>query len=269
MGGTPRFALNLVFFPDDRLPLEILKLIMAGATDICAQVSVPIVGGHSVRNDDLKFGLSVTGEVDRDHHWANTRAREGQVLILTKGLGTGILGTALKRQQILPEEQSTLVASMLRLNASAATIGRRWGATAATDVTGFSLLGHLRNILRASELRATIDLSALPLLPGVHRCYEAGFVPGGSRNNRKQLEASFELDAIGDDDTDALIQIATDAQTSGGLLLCIPEEHAQSALTELLDEGHSAAMIGQLMAPRAGRPEMTLTQSALRSGPSA
>lgn len=257
MGGEPRFAMNLVFFPDDKLPLQVLRDIMAGAADVCAKAQVPVVGGHSVRNDDLKFGLSVTGEVAADAHWANTRAQAGQSLVLSKALGTGILGTALKAGQLDEEERRALSASMLRLNAQAAAIGRRFGATAATDVTGFSLLGHLRNILWGSELRADVQLSALPLLPGAMRCYEAGFIPGGSKGNREQLECSFEVEATSDD-TEARIQMATDAQTSGGLLLCLPSANAKDALQALLDSGHSAALVGELQPPKAGRSEMTL-----------
>lgn len=261
MGGTPRFALNLVFFPDEKLPLSVLREIMAGAADTCRQAKVPIVGGHSVRNDDVKFGLSVTGEVQRDQHWANTGAQAGQRLLLSKALGTGILGTALKKNELDAAETKAFVASMLRLNDSAMQIGQRFGATAATDVTGFSLLGHLRNILRGSQLRATVDLSAIPLLPGARRCFDAGWVPAGSRGNRQQLEPSCELISDSDDDTDALIQIATDAQTSGGLLLCVPENQAEAACQALIDEGHDAALIGELTAATAGHPEISLTQS--------
>lgn len=257
MGGEPRFAMNLVFFPDEQLPLEVLREIMAGAAAVCHEAQVPVVGGHSVRNDDLKFGLSVTGEVAADSHWANTQAQAGQMLVLSKALGTGILGTALKGGHLEAHEAKALTASMLRLNAKAAQVGRAYGATSATDVTGFSLLGHLRNILRGSELRADLQLDALPLLPGAMRCYEAGYIPGGSRGNRKQLEPSFEVQSSADD-SDARIQLATDAQTSGGLLLCIPAANAHKALQELLDSGHDAAIIGELQPPKTGRAEMTL-----------
>src|SRR5262249_48851142 len=137
MGGEPRFALNLVFFPDDQLPLEILDDILAAAARVCAESGVAIVGGHSVRDAELKFGLSVTGEVARDAAWTNRRAEPGQVLVLTKALGTGVIGQAIKKAIASEAAAAAAIASMTTTNRDAARIGRRHGVTAATDVTGF------------------------------------------------------------------------------------------------------------------------------------
>jgi selenide,water dikinase len=155
MGGEPRFALNLAFFCDDKLPLDVLIEIQRGAAEMCALAGVAVVGGHTVRDPEPKFGLSVTGEVDLDGVWANTSARAGQVLVLTKALGTGILSQAIKSELASPDEIAAAIGSMTTLNRDAAAVGHACGVTAATDVTGFGLLGHLRNLLRGSLLAAS------------------------------------------------------------------------------------------------------------------
>jgi len=164
MGGEPRFALNLVFFPDDQLPLEVLDAILEGGERVCAQAGVAVVGGHSVRDAEVKFGLSVTGDVAPGELWSNRTARPGQVLVLTKALGTGVIGQAIKKSVASRAASDAAIASMMQLNQSAARIGHRYGVTAATDITGFGLLGHLWNIVRGSDVAAAIDLQSLILL---------------------------------------------------------------------------------------------------------
>ena len=250
MGGEPRFALNLAFFCDDKLPLEVLRLIQAGAAAVCAEAGVAVVGGHTVRDPELKFGLSVTGEVALDAVWSNRGARAGQALVLTKALGTGVLGQAIKAGATADDERIAAIASMTTLNRDAMEVGRAHGVTAATDVTGFGLAGHLRNILRGSALAATIDHAALPLLPGFARHHAAGRVPGGSKTNRDYLAPAIRWDAaVTDDVRERTMTAITDAQTSGGLLLCMPDADADRAVVALRERGLPAARIGLLHPP--------------------
>lgn len=266
MGGEPRFALNLVFFPDELLPLEILHEILEGAAAACAAAGVAIVGGHSVRDPELKFGLSVTGDVAPAEVWSNRTAAAGQALVLTKALGTGVVSQAVKQGKASPEETAAAITSMTTLNRDAAAVGRRHGVTSATDVTGFGLLGHLRNILRGSALAATLELGALPLLPGAHAHLKEGRLPGGSKANRKVVApllrwrdgapAGAELPAepAGCPERELRLALACDAQTSGGLLLCVPAARAAACVAELRGHGLPAAQIGQLAAPGEAGP---------------
>ncbi|MCA9698803.1 MAG: selenide, water dikinase SelD [Myxococcales bacterium] len=249
MGGRPLWALNLVFFPNDKLPLEVLRRIMIGARDKCEEAQVAIVGGHSVRNGDLKFGLAVTGmlEPGRGRPWANTRAMPGQVLVLSKALGTGVLGTAIKQGAASEAERRTATASMTRLNQEAARLARLCEATACTDVTGFGLLGHLRNLLRGSRLQARISLRRLPLLPGALEHLRAGRLPGGSKANLEHVESSLvRRHGSGDELAFELTKLAADAQTSGGLLVALQPDGAERLLESLRSSGHQAAIIGEL-----------------------
>ncbi len=250
MGGRPLWALNLVFFPDDRLPLEILRRVMQGARDKCSEAGVAIVGGHTVRNGDLKFGLAVTGMLEHGHRrpLANTRALPGQLLVLSKALGTGVIGTAIKQQVASELEVAAATASMTKLNARAAALAREHGATACTDVTGFGLLGHLRNLLCGSRLRAQINVRRLPLLPGVLAHLGAGRFPGGSKANLEYVEPSLAR-RYSSTDAEALARtkIAADAQTSGGLLVCLRAEAAERMVEDLRASGHQAAIIGELL----------------------
>jgi selenide, water dikinase len=265
MGGEPRFALNLVFFPDDQLPLEVLDTILASAASTCARVGVATVGGHSVRDAEIKFGLSVTGDVAREQAWANRNARAGEVLVLTKALGTGIIGQAIRKEVAPPEAIAAAITSMTTLNQGGMRIGRAHGVCAATDVTGFGLLSHLRNILRASKLAATIELSALPILAGARELARADLCSGGTKANRAHVAAdtvwrgggAFSAEANFGDPRDVLATLACDAQTSGGLLLCVPAASAESCVAALRNEGLPAAAIGELH-PRGAHAMMEL-----------
>jgi selenide,water dikinase len=245
MGGTPRFALALAFFPDEQLPHEVLAAILRGGAAACARAGVAVVGGHTVRDPELKYGLSVSGEVARDAVLSNRTAAAGQALVLTKALGTGVISQAIKKQVASAEEIAASVASMTTLNRDALAVGRRFGVTACTDVTGFGLLGHLRNVLRGSNLAATVELGALPVLPGVRAHAAAGLVPGGSRANREFVAPHLRHGAL-DAERDLALTLATDAQTSGGLLLCLPAGGADDAVRALRDLGLPAARVGTL-----------------------
>jgi selenide,water dikinase len=256
MGGRPRFALNLVFFPDDQLPLSVLHGILRGGARACQRMGVAIVGGHTVRDGDVKYGLSVTGEVRRDELLSNRTAIAGQALVLTKALGTGIVGTAIKKGAAAPAEIDAAIASMTTPNGPALDVARRFAVTACTDVTGFGLLGHLRNIVRGSGVGATVELDALPLLPGARALAEAGHVPGGSRANLSFLGPSLrQLDAV----DPLLALLAADAQTSGGLLLCADARDAGALTAALREIGLPAARIGALHDREPGAIELRQT----------
>lgn len=254
MGGRPLYALNLVFFPNEALPMSVLDAILAGAAKACRRMGVAVVGGHTVRDADIKFGLSVTGIVQTDQLLSNRTARAGQALVLTKALGTGVIGTAIKKQLASDEEAAAAIESMTTPNASALEIARRHGVTACTDVTGFGLLGHLRNILRGSALIADVELGAMPLLPGAKEHAQAGRVPGGSKANLAYLEESL----VRGEADELLTLLAADAQTSGGLLLCVPANQAAALVSDLREEGLPAADVGRLSLPSADEPAGTI-----------
>ena len=243
MGGHPLFALNLVFFPDNKLPKEILFGILKGSADACARMGVTIIGGHTVRNDDIKFGLSVIGECPPDQILDNRSAKVEHALVLSKALGTGIIGTAIKKGIASAEIISAATASMTMSNQAALVAAQKYRLGACTDVTGFGLLGHLRNILRGSNLSANIDVASVPLLPGAYEFAQAGHIPGGSKANLDFLKPSIHIQ--GEEDH-LLTLLCADAQTSGGLLFSIEKEDAPKLADDLIASGHSVAIIGQL-----------------------
>ncbi len=254
MGATPRFALNLVGWPRD-LPFELLGEVLTGAVEVAVDAGYLIAGGHSIDSAEPLFGQVVIGDTTEDAVLTNAGARPGQALVLTKALGTGIVTTALKRSAPLRDtDEHTLalayraaVASMTRLNRDAAEVALASGATAATDVTGFGLLGHLNRVASVSGVGATIDPTTVPILPGVRELLDEGFVPGGSQRNAAQ--ASRYLDGTVDDVTRLLL---ADAQTSGGLLFACDPPAAAAAVERLRDGGHDAAVIGAVTDARAG-----------------
>ncbi len=255
MGGVPRFALNLVFFPDDVLPLEVLHAILRGGARICSEAGVAVVGGHTVRDPEVKFGLSVTGDVGPGELWSNRTARPGQSLVLTKALGTGVIGQAIKKGLASPEAMAAAIRSMTTLNASAARIGHTHGVTSATDVTGFGLLGHLRNIVRGSNVGARIEISMLPLLPDAMLHLKNQVCPAGSKANRAFVAeltrwasgVPLAAEPLSEVEPELLASLACDAQTSGGLLLCVPADRAQACVDELRAADLPAARIGELV----------------------
>jgi len=255
MGGTPRYVLNLAFFPDDALPLSVLREILCGAAEICAQAGALVVGGHTVRDAEPKFGLAVTGEVQRAQMWSNTGARAGQALVLTKALGTGVIGSAIRAGSASAEEIDAAVASMTTLNRGAMVCARRVRVSSATDVTGFGLLGHLRNILRGSALAARLRMESLPALPGVLAKIRADKVPGGTRANLRFVSRWLAYEGAEDP---ARTLLAADAQTSGGLLLCVDAEDADALVGELIGAGLPARRIGELLAPSEGLAAQTM-----------
>jgi selenide, water dikinase len=223
MGATPAFALNVVAFPK-ALPMELLGEILRGGADVARAAGAVVAGGHSIDDPEPKYGMAVTGFAHPDRVWTNAGARAGDVLVLTKRVGTGIITTAVKRGAPDPALVAGAVESMTTLNRDAADRLRDAGPHAVTDVTGFGLVGHSRELAAAAGLRVEIDFEAVQLLPGARELAEAGHVPGGSRTNLELAAAYAGFDARLDD-LDRLL--ACDAQTSGGLLAALPADRAQ------------------------------------------
>jgi selenide,water dikinase len=251
MGAEPRFALSVVAFPTRRLPLAVLERILEGAAEVAAEAGIDIVGGHSVEDPEPKFGLVVTGVVHPDRILRNTGARSGDLLFLTKPLGTGIVATAAKQGLAPADVLEGALASMRRLNRSAAEAVRSVGGThACTDVTGFGLLGHLREMLAGSGVDAELEVARVPILAGARELAAGGSVPGGSRENLAHV-AGWMLWGEGVSDVERLL--LADAQTSGGLLVAVDPERATDLAAAFAAEGLVAARIGRVTHPGPGR----------------
>lgn len=248
MGGRPLFALNIVAWPRDELPMALLGEVLAGGAEIGAESGFAVVGGHSVDDPEPKYGLAVVGEVHPDRVLTNTGLRPGDALVLTKALGIGIATTAIKAGTVPAGLADAAVASMTRSNGPAAAAALAAGATGCTDVTGFGLLGHLAKMAAASGVDAEIDVAAVPFLDGVRALAQAGTVPGGSRRNRDWVAPGVDAGGFGEVD----VLLLADAQTSGGLLFGAAPERAAEAVAEL---GPPAAVIGTV---RAGTGRITL-----------
>jgi len=242
MGGRPLWCLNLVGWPRDKLPLDLLAEMLRGGAEAVREAGALIVGGHTIDDPEPKYGLVVVGEVDPEAMTTNSAARPGDWLVLTKPLGTGIIATAIKEGAAPPEAVDAAVAAMTTLNAGAARAARTAGVRAATDVTGFGLLGHLWSMLTASRAGARLWAGAVPLLPGVRELAAAGHVPGGTRRNLDTVTPVVVFDeAVGPLDR----LVLADAQTSGGLLLAVRPAAGPGLLERLRDEGTPvAARIG-------------------------
>ncbi len=257
MGGRPELAMTFVGFPTDKLPIEALAEILAGVRDVCARARCAIVGGHTIVDPEPKCGLSVTGSVDASRVWSHKRARAGDALVLTKRIGTGVAGQSIRAGKASPELIARVTAQMIQLNDAACDVGLALGATSCTDVTGFGLLGHLRNIVEASDLTARLRASDVPLIEGVRAFVEEGVVPGGTRRNLKYASpvTSFD-DAV----PEPLRLLLADAQTSGGLLLCLPASSASEAVRRLEDAGcDGASIIGELVPFTEGAARIAVT----------
>ena len=224
MGGKPLFALNIVGFPINDLPKAILTEILQGGIDKAAEAGIPVVGGHSVDDKEPKYGLVVTGEVDESKMWKNSGAKAGDVLVLTKPLGTGVIATAIKKGTAPQESIDSVVQSMAALNKNAADHLQVLDVHAVTDVTGFGLLGHLKEMCHNSGISSEINFSELDFFPSVFDLAESGIMAGGTRRN---LDYVKDFVSFGPDLTELEHLLAADAQTSGGLLISLPDEEAQ------------------------------------------
>ena len=258
MGASPLFALNLAAWPRDVLPLDLLGEVLAGGADAAADGGWVVAGGHTIDAPEPLYGMSVTGTCrpagDGTGLLTNAGGQPGQALVLTKPLGTGLLATALKRSDpeavaqggTLSGTYEAAVAEMCRLNNAAAAVAIKAAATAATDVTGFGLLGHLAELAAASDVSAVVEATAVPMLADVLTLAGDGFVPGGTGRNLDHL--AERLDG-GDELTRTVL---ADPQTSGGLLFSCDPGRADGAVRELRESGHDAAVIGELLAGSSG-----------------
>jgi selenide,water dikinase len=239
MGATPLFALGLVAFPRDKLGSGLLERIVAGGAAKLAEAGVPVVGGHSIDDAEPKFGYAVTGEVHPDRVLTHAGARTGDVLYLTKPLCSGLVATAVKRGLCPPDLEARAVAVMSHLNRAASAAMVAAGASAATDITGYGLIGHLRNLQVGAEVR----LGAVPVLAGVRELAADDLFPGGTRRNHQAVRD--EVDWGGLPEVDQLL--LCDAQTSGGLLVAIAPERAAAFEAAMAGEPYAAARIGEVI----------------------
>ena len=259
MGGRPLFAVNLAAWPGDGLDIAILGQVMRGGAQVAAQAGCFVAGGHTIDDPVPKYGLAVVGLADPDALLTIDRAVPGDQLILTKALGTGVVATALKRGAAPPAVLAAAVASMTLLNAGASQVALTAGVRAATDVTGFGLLGHLHRMLAASGVAARLWAASVPLLPGAAELAGAGFVSGGTRANTERMRGFAVLDAAVPPELAVLLH---DAQTSGGLLLAAPPAAAPALLSELRAQGLPAALIGEVTQGESGHVDVHQDRSA-------
>jgi selenide,water dikinase len=239
MGGQPLTALNIVAFPTGELPLEVLTGILAGGQAKVHEAGALIVGGHTVVDTELKYGLAVTGRAHPDFLLTNAGARPGDQLVLTKPIGNGILATAGKRGQLSPDSERAMLESMKALNGPASRAALAVGSRCATDVTGFGLLGHASHIARASNVTLVLDLDAIPIFSGVREAVKAGSVTDGAKRNAEYLRDLVRWKKGTDEDR----AILHDPQTSGGLLVCI----SPTRTADYLSRVPGSAVVGEVI----------------------
>jgi len=240
MGAQPRTALNIVGFPKGTLDLDVLRDILKGGAERVKEAGAVTIGGHSIIDRELKYGLAVTGVVHPDRVIRNVGVQDGDWLVLTKRLGTGIIATALKQRKASKESVREAVSSMVALNRRASEIMLGFRVHACTDVTGYGLLGHAAEMAMGSRVAIVLESARLPLLRGAARLARAGCLTGGCRRNREYLKDKIVIDRSISED---LVELAFDPQTSGGLLIALPAGEAPSLVEELQANGVGAAAI--------------------------
>lgn len=246
MGGKPLTAMNIVCFPIDTMDITVLKDILKGGVDKMAEAGVVLLGGHSINDAELKYGLSVTGTVHPERMVTNEGAVPGDKLILTKKLGTGILGSALKSGVLNSQTEATMVKSMAALNNTASRLMQEEGIHACTDVTGFGFLGHLSQMLKNSRVGAVVNSSAVPVFNKVVECLEKGLQPGGLQRNRDYYSPAVKIES---GVPEYIMDVLFDPQTSGGLLISLAAEQAEGLLEKLGRAGIAEAVIvGEIVA---------------------
>jgi selenide,water dikinase len=255
MGGVPLTALALVCFPE-KADLEILERILAGGLSKMMEAGCTVIGGHSIRDEETKFGYSVTGLIHPRKIYANAGAKPGDALILTKALGTGVISTAIKKGEAQQEWIDAAIESMTTLNRKAADFIRENEITvhAMTDITGFGLIGHAREMALASDVSLRLHADRIPLLPGALECVRAGHIPGGLKNNRDFAECAVGYDALLEEEVKALL---FDPQTAGGLLMSI-ESEGDSWARRFQAAGIPAVEIGEVL--QRAKPLISVTE---------
>ncbi|WP_028547937.1 selenide, water dikinase SelD [Paenibacillus sp. UNC451MF] len=250
MGGKPLTVLNIVAFPIKKLDKQVLAEILRGAADKVKEAGATLVGGHSIDDNEPKFGLAVTGLIHPDKVKPNAGAKPGDKLILTKPIGVGIITTSIKKDALSEEEVKRVTQVMSTLNKTAAEVMEPYTVHGCTDVTGFGLLGHTAELAKGSSVGVRIGFQQVPVLPRVRELAEAGFVPGGTKNNYAHLEGTVTFAAS----MDQIDQwILCDAVTSGGLLISVAAEEAEGLLRSLLQAGVEAALIGEVVTDHPGQ----------------
>lgn len=251
MGGKPLTAMNIVCFPVKTMDMSILRDILRGGLDKMREAKVILVGGHSIDDKELKYGLSVTGTIHPGKVVYNTGAKIGDRLVLTKPLGTGIISTAIKAEMVDEAIVTEAIRSMTGLNDRAAEVMMKFHVHACTDVTGFGLLGHMCEMVQGADVGAVLDHSVIPVFRGVKELIDVGMVPGGTYRNKE-----YRIDMVeqGEGVPDYIMNILFDPQTSGGLLIAVQGDEAEPLLQKIHDEGIAeAAIIGEIMAKPAGK----------------
>ncbi len=245
MGGRPIVALNIAGFPENKIPPEVLGEIIRGGADVARAAGVSVLGGHTVNDAELKFGLAVIGLIDPRRIVRNAGARVGDVLILTKAIGTGVLATALKQRALSVEHTKALVDSMTQLNRDAAEAMLRHDPHAATDITGFGLIGHANEMAEGSNLTIVLRSAQVPLLDGAREAVEKGYLTGGGNATRRFMK---EKTRIAETIDEAVTALLFDPQTSGGLLIAVSRENAPVLLADLKPKHQHAAVVGECVA---------------------
>lgn len=240
MGAEPKTALNIVGFPKGKMEIEVLVEMLRGGADKVREAGAVVVGGHSIIDPEIKYGMAVTGVIHPDRIIRNIGARDGDAIVLTKPLGTGIITTTLKQRKIVTDAVRAAISSMIALNATASTIMRRYRVHACSDVTGFGLLGHAQEMASGSGVTIVLDALALPLLEGAPDLAEEGHLTGGCKRNRAYLEDKIAIEASV---RPGLVEVAFDPQTSGGLLIALPNAEALRLVAELRANGVAAATV--------------------------
>ena len=244
MAGTPITAMAITCFPKTGVDFSILAEIMRGGLEILTQNGVALLGGHSVDNQQIMFGYSVTGVIDPDKVATNAGAQPGDVIMLTKPIGTGVISTGIKFARTPPDIAAASVETMLTSGKAAAEAMREFGVKGATDVTGFALLGHAWELARASQVTIEIDSSRLPVLPGALELARAGLLTSGDKTNREYVGEAIE---IAERVSKEMGNLLYDPQTAGGLLIAIPNEHADALLARLRETYPHAENIGRVL----------------------
>lgn len=245
MGGKPLTVLNIVGFPVKKLDMSVLADILRGASEKVQESGAVLVGGHSIDDQEPKFGMAVTGTVHPDKVWTNSGAKSGDALILTKPIGVGIQTTAIKKDVLTDEQLDRVMQTMATLNKIASEVLHEFDVHACTDVTGFGLLGHAKEMAVGAGVGLEIISGLVPVLEGTRKLAEDGFVPGGSKSNHKWLQDNVQYAEAVDDITQLIL---CDAVTSGGLLVALPEEQADQAVQRLREAGvEYAARIGKVV----------------------
>ena len=257
MGGEPLFALNIAAFPSDDIPISILSEILNGGFEIAKEAGIPILGGHTIKDKEPKYGLVVTGKVEESHLTRNNTAKNDDLLILTKPIGTGIISTAIKKNIATDKNIKEAITVMTTLNRKNSKLMNEIGVSSCTDITGYGLLGHLLEMCKGSNLDAKINYNKIPIINEVEKLAKEGYIPGGSKNNRNFVKNNIINEGNSLKDYEEMI--LADAQTSGGLLISIESNKAPNLIDRLNENDQfESKIIGQMASKKCEESIITL-----------